>query len=148
MNPASDSELRHQRSELKEQGRFAEAIPIQKRILANAQQSGCIRDISNAWNMLSHLLQMNKQFGEAETAARHALAVYDEDKNQSLETLANYEMKLAMILAAQHRFSEAAQYGNQALEHFADFHDPPDEFLRLSKKEVAQMVELSKNSRG
>ena len=114
------------RSELRHQGRFEEAIPLQLEILEAAQRSGRARDISGQWNMLSHLYQMNQQLSKAEEAARQALTTYD---NESLEVLATYEMKLATILADQHRFAEAVQYGEVAVIHFSVFHNPPDDFL-------------------
>lgn len=144
VNMLSENELRQKRSELKWQGRFAEAIPIQEQILAITQKRGRIQDISNDWNMLSHLLQQNGQLLSAEEAARHALDTYHGEANPRLETLATYEMKLATILADQQRFTDAVRYGELALEHFSDFHDPPDDFLRSMADQVTQMARQSR----
>lgn len=129
LNSSTVNELHSMRSDLKLQGRFAEAIPIQQQILEHAQQSGRVLDVSNAWNMLSHLLQQNGQLSEAEAAARQALSTYGNELLPRLETLATYEMKLALILAEQRRFEEAVPFGELAIEHFSDFHDLQSDFL-------------------
>ena len=139
LNSNTVNELHSKRSDLKNQGRFAEAIPIQREILELAQQSGPVRDISNAWNMLSHLLQQNGQLSEAETAARQALSTYANESLPRLETLATYEMKLAWILAEQRRFEEAVPFGELAIEHFSDFHDQQSDFLKARKNDVDSM---------
>ena len=143
MNSDTLNQLHHKRFELKQHGRFGEAIPVQLQILEAAQQSGRIIDISNAWNMLSHLYQLNHQLTEAEEAARQALVEYESESHPKLETQATYEMKLATILADQSRFSEAVQFGELAIQHFSEFHKPPDDFLDSMK----EMVELMANSR-
>lgn len=143
MSSLDASELSHKRHELKLQGRFAEAIPVQLQILEFAQQTGRICNIANAWNMLSHFYQLNGQLSEAEAAGRNALSVYDDEANPRLEALATYEMKLATILAAQERFDDAVHYGNLAVEHYSDLHDPPDDFLRCIKEEVALMAQYA-----
>ena len=133
------NQLHHMRFDLKQQGRFEEAIAIQLQILEAAQQSGRIIDISNAWNTLSHLYQMNQQLTEAEKAARQALIGYESESHPRLEVLATYEMKLATILADQSRFTEAVQFGKLALQHFSEVHNPPDDFLESIKGKVAEM---------
>ena len=133
------NELHSRRSALKRQGRVAEAIPIQQQILKLAQQTGRVLDVSNAWNMLSHLFQQNGQLAEAEQAARHALTNYANGTQPQMETLATYEMKLAMILAEQRRYSEAVHFGELALAHFLVFHNPEDAFLRAREAEVVMM---------
>jgi tetratricopeptide (TPR) repeat protein len=107
-----DNELLILQSSLKLQGRFAEAIPIQQKILELAQQTGILRDVSNACNMLSHLFQLNGQLAEAEAAAIQALSIYADEPLPRLETLATYEMKLAMILAEQRRLKKPLRSAN------------------------------------
>ncbi len=139
LDSTADYELYSRRSALKLQGRFAEAIPIQQQILEFAQQTGHVVDVSNAWNMLSHLFQQNGQLAEAEEAARHALTTYANGIQPQVETLATYEMKLAMILAEQRRYKEAVHFGELALEHFSPFHDPEDDFLKARASDVEMM---------
>lgn len=129
LDPVADNDLHSRRSDLRLQGRFAEAIPIQQQILELAQQAGRMDEVSNAWNMLSHLLHQNGRLVEAEEAARHALAAYSDASMPKMETLATYEMKLATILAEQRRFGDAVHFGELAIEHYAEFHHPKDDFL-------------------
>lgn len=139
------SELHNRRGELKLQGRLAEAISVQKQILETVTHHGG-KKLANAWNMLSHLLQLHGDLIEAEKAARRALTLAHKLDSLSLEALAAYEMKLATILAGQGRFDDAIPYGKRALVHFADFHDPPDDFLASMSNRVAQMIERSNMS--
>lgn len=139
LNPTAENELHRLRSDLKLQGRFAEAIPIQQKILEFAQQTGRLLDVCHAWNMLSHLLQKNGQLRDAEAAARQALSIYANESPPRSETLATYEMKLAMILAEQCRFEEAIRFGQRAIEHFSDFHDPQSDFLKARIADVEAM---------
>lgn len=133
-------QLRRRRGELKAQGRFKEAIPVQRELLEVLQRSGNIRDISNAWNMLSHLYHLNHELIAAESAARNALSIYAIETHPRLETLATYEMKLAIILADQRRFAEAVSNAQSAIEHFSDFHNPPDDFLIARQLDMARMI--------
>lgn len=137
----SENELRRERSDLKNQGRLDEAIPIQEQILKIVQRRGCVQDIANGWKMLSHLQQQSGQLVEAEQSARKALYVYDNETTPRLETLATFEMKLAMILANQQRFADAVRHGQLALQHFSEFHDPPDDFLKSMTGQVARWIE-------
>ena len=139
LNSNTVNELHSRRSDLKHEGRFAEAIPIQQEILKHAQQSRRVLDVSNAWNLLSHLLQANGQLSEAEEAARQALSTYANESLPRLETLATYEMKLALILAEQGRFEEAVPVGELAIKHFSDFHDQQSDFLKARKDDVGSM---------
>ncbi len=148
LNSNTVNELHRRRSDLKDQGRFAEAIPIQQEILQLAQQSKSVRDVSNAWNMLSHLLQQNGQLSEAEAAARQALSTYINESLPRLETLATYEMKLAWILAEQRRFEEAVQFGELAIEHFSHIHDQQSDFLNARKDDVDSMKLYSDATKG
>lgn len=134
------NQLHQMRFDLKQQGRFGEAIPIQLQILEAARQSGRIIDSSNAWNMLSHLYQLNRQLTEAEEAARQALIGYGSESHPKLKVLATYEMKLATILADQSRFTEAVQFGELAIQHFSEVHNPPNDFLNSIKDRVAVMA--------
>lgn len=137
----SENELHRERSDLKSQGRFDEAILIQQQILKIALRRGFVQDIANGWNMLSHLQQQSGQLVEAEQSASKALDVYGDETTPRLETLATYEMKLAMILANQQRFAEAVRHGQLALQHFSEFHDPPDDFLKSMTGQVARWIE-------
>ena len=89
--------------------------------------------------MLSHLFQLNGQLAEAEAAAIQALSIYANEPLPRLETLATYEMKLAMILAEQRRFEEATPFGELAIEHFSDFHGPQSDFLKARIADVQSM---------
>jgi tetratricopeptide (TPR) repeat protein len=139
MNASARNQLSIQRFELKQQRRYAETIQVQYQVLEYACRTGQILEISNAYNMLSHLYQLNGQLQEAESAARDALATYTAETCPNLETLATYEMKLSWILAGQRRFAEAVQIGELALAHFSHFHKPPDAFLDGMTNSVALM---------
>ena len=134
------NQLHQTRFDLKQQGRFGEAIPIQLQILEAAHQSGRIINISNAWNILSHLYQLNHQLTAAEEAARQALIEYESESYPKLEIQATYEMKLATILADQSRFIEAVQFGQLAIQHFSEVHNTPNDFLDSIKERVAVMA--------
>eukprot|EP00456_Euglypha_rotunda_P062005 TRINITY_DN51_c3_g2_i2.p1 TRINITY_DN51_c3_g2~~TRINITY_DN51_c3_g2_i2.p1 ORF type:complete len:196 (+),score=21.60 TRINITY_DN51_c3_g2_i2:201-788(+) len=134
------NQLYRRRGDLKAEGRFEEAIPVQREIVEALQQSGHICDLSNAWNMLSHLYQLNHQLIEAEAAARKAISTYAIETKPRLERLASYEMKLAIILADQRYFAEAVRYGQSAVAHFSHLHNPPDDFLRARQNDVERMI--------
>ncbi len=132
--------LRAERSNLKHQGRFAEAIPVQLKILAIVQYNGRVKDVSNAWNYLSMLYYRTGQYADAENASCESIAVYQRELKPVDETLACYEMLLAKIFAAQEKFVDAVSYGTMALEHYSTFHNPPDDFLSRIQNEVNLMV--------
>lgn len=133
--------LHHKRSDLKNQGRFNEATPLQQAILEDAISHGSTRDVSNAWNYLAMLYYRSGQYSDAENAARKSLAKYEEDPEPSEEVVGTYEMLLAHILAAQRRFGEAVGVAESAVRHFSAFHNPPDEFLLRMRREVDLMVQ-------
>ena len=135
------SSLYTERSDLRNSGRFADAIPIQREILLLVQDGDCTKDVSNAWNYLSMLLYRTGQYAEAEHASRESIAVYGHEANPSDETLATYEMLLARLLAAQSNFRDAVLFGTRAIRHFSTFHDPPDDFLKRMEQDVELMVQ-------
>lgn len=77
---------------------------------------------------------------DAENAARLALATYANKSDPKTEAIACYEFVLARILAAQRRFHEAVPFGIAAIEHYAVFHNPPDDFLLFVQKDVDLMI--------
>ena len=128
-------------SQLKQEGRFADAVPLQLQVLEAAQRDGHIKNISNAWNYLSMLYYRSGSHTEAEQASRESIAVYLNDPSPVDETMACYEMLLAQILASQKKFDAAVACGKTALKLYSTFHDPPDKFLAGIKKKVDLMIE-------
>lgn len=141
MHKPSTDELHRQRADLKLQGRLREMIPVQLAIVAESEKTGSVRDLANAWNYLSAIYQQVGEYEKAEHAARKALDVYAGEPVPSAEALGCYQFKLAQILAAQHRFAEAAAFAEAGVGNYALFHDPPDDFLQARQAETALMRE-------
>jgi len=134
-----NSNIRERRSELKRLGRYAEAIPLQKQILADAESRSDDRDIANAYNYLAMLCHRSGLIKEAESAAIDSIETHCRIPDARDESLATYEMLLAHILATDGRFREAVHYGELAIGHFSTFHTPPTDFLRDRQDEVLHM---------
>ena len=141
------NELHGERGDLRLQGRVRE-IAVQIAIVAEAEKIGRVQDLANAWNYLSALYHHVREYDRAEHAARKALEVYAGDPTPSAETLACYQFKLAQILAAQRRFSEAVPMAEAGVRNYGVFHNPPDDFLKARQDEVALMCEYMERSAG
>lgn len=142
------NELRARRSDLKLQGRFREAIPLQLEILKELEFADGIYQRANAWNYLSMLYHRVRDYPSAEHAARKALDVYSAELEPNAEVKACYQCMLARILAAQEKFDEAIEYGEAGLQNYAVFHNPPDEFLKARQEDVERMREWRDRWRG
>jgi tetratricopeptide (TPR) repeat protein len=142
------NELHRQRGDLKLQGRVREMIPVQLGIVAEAEKTGRVRDLADAWNYLSALYHQVREYDEAERAARKALEVYAGDPAPSAERWGGYQFKLARILAAQGRFAEAVPFAEAGVRGYGVFHDPPDDFLNARQEEAALMRDHMKRAAG
>src|SRR5262249_28684220 len=100
---------------------------------------GCVRNLSNAWNYLSHLYHQLRVHNQAEFAAKKALEVYAAEPAPIAETLGTYQFKLALILASQGRFAEAIPIAEAGIRNFSVFHIPPDDFLSARQDDLARM---------
>ena len=134
--------LRVARSRLKQEGRLDAAIPYQLQLVELAKTSGRIEDLSDAWNYLSGLYLQVGRHSDAEIAALEALENYHNEPNPNDERVACFELVIAQVLAAQKRFAEAVPFGKSAIEHYAVFHNPPDNFLLSVIRDVELMIEL------
>ena len=81
------NQLHRERGVLKLQGRVRDMIPVQIAIIAEAEKTGRVRDLANAWNYLSALHHQAREYDEAERAARKALEVYAAEPKPNAEVL-------------------------------------------------------------
>jgi len=132
------TEVRNQCFELKQQGKWLEQIPLQKKVIELAEPFGAKR-VANAWAKLAHLYHQTRQYDLAEKASLTALSHHDDTEKHPEEHLATLQFQLATILAAQERFDEAVKIGTEATKNFAVFHDPPTDFLRARVADVEEM---------
>ena len=121
-------------------------IPVQRAIIVETEKSGRIVDLADAWNYLSALHHQVCEYSVAEHAARKALEIYAGEPDPSAEVLATFQFKLAQILAAQRRFSEAVGMAEAGLRNFSVSHDPPDDFLKAREDEATLMRDCMKRS--
>jgi hypothetical protein len=89
-----------------------------------------------------------REYDQAERAARKAIEVYAAEPAPSAEVLGCYQFKLAQILAAQRRFTEAVPMAEAGVRNYSVFHNPPDEFLKARQDEVTLMREYMQRSAG
>ena len=142
------NQLLGKRSDLEQQGLIREMISVQLAIVAEVETTARVPDLANAWNYLSELRRQVGDYANAEHAARKALDVYASAPAPSAEALGCYQFKLAQILAAQRRFSEAVPIAEAGIRSYAAFHNPPDAFLIARQEEAALMRECSQREPG
>lgn len=141
MNPRL-SQLCFRRSELKGAGRFREAIPLQIQIIDLLEaENAPDNQLAGAHNMASVLFLRSKLYSAAEKHARRALSLHKGDSTKDHEAYGAYNLVLAQILASRFEYEDAAAFGERAIEEYARFHNPPDEFL----SSVVAQVERIKN---
>ena len=138
------TELRGQCSELKQQGKWTEQIPLQKKVIGLSEPFGS-RHVSNAWAGLAYLYHQTRQYALAEEASRTALAHHDESLKNAKEHLATLQFQLATILADQDRFHEAAEVGEAAIKNFTVLHDPQSAFLNGRIADLEEMRKFRDN---
>ena len=132
------TEVSNQCFELKQQGKFAEQIPLQKKVIELAEPFGAKR-VASAYAKLAHLYHQTQQYELAEDASLTALNYHDDTEKHAEEHLGTLQFQLATILAAQERFDEAVKIGTQAIKNFAVLHEPPTNFLRAKISEVEKI---------
>ena len=134
------NQLRSRRSELKHAGRFREAIPLQIQIIDLLETEGAAaNELATAHNMASVLFLRSKLYSDAEEHARRALSLHTGDSTKDHEAYGAYNLVMAQILASRFEYEDAAVFGEKAIEEYARFHNPPDEFLSCVVAQVERM---------
>jgi len=134
-------ELLAQRSLLKGAGQFREAIPLQLEIIELLKEEGAASDcLAGAHNMASVLYLRSKLYSSAEWHGRQALALRCGDSAKDHEALGAYNHVMAQILANRYEFEEASRFGQAAIDEYAHWHTPPDDFLTAIIREVESMM--------
>jgi hypothetical protein len=136
------SDLKTRRAELRAQGGTADMIPVQEAIV---EASVGTLDEDGAHNYLSTLYLWVGRYVEAEAHARKALDLFGARKPFNAEHVACYEHVLALTIAAQGRYAEAAPIADSGVRHYEVFHDPPDNFLQrimAQASEIARRAQL------
>lgn len=134
------NKLSLRRSELKDAGRFRDAIPLQIQIIDLLEAEGAPdKQLAGAHNMASVLFLRSKLYDDAEQHARRALSLHTGDSAKDHEACGAYHLVLAQILASRFEYEDATAYGEMAIAEYSRFHDPPDEFLSRVVAEVERM---------
>lgn len=143
MQPQQQSlrELKAQRAELRDQGRTADMIPVHEAIV---EASVGTPDEDGAHNYLATLYLWVGRYAEAEAHGRKALEFSGAREPLNAELVACYEHVLALAIAAQGRYAEAAPIAASGVRHYRASHDPPDDFLQ---RVMAQASEIGRRAR-
>lgn len=134
-------DLEARRAELRAQGRTPDMIPLQEAIV---EASVGTPNEHGAHNYLSTLYVWVGRYAEAEAHARRALDIFGTREPFDAERVACYEHVLALAIAAQGRYAEAAPVAESAVRHYRASHDPPDDFHRGV---MAQASEIGRRAR-
>jgi tetratricopeptide (TPR) repeat protein len=135
-------ELRDRAYRKKTEGHTLRAIDCFKGAIACSQNANP-RDISRMHNMLSKLLLEQKKLNEAEKHSLRAIAIEMQfgDRGRETTELSGYLLRIAYVLEAQKRFTEAANEARRSLEIYRSLLGPDNDLVQGVSRYVQKLQE-------